>query len=142
MSGKQSSYEAFEYVMHDVSHVYIGAKLSYKDLMEHDDVPFKLRAIIAHYMLKEVAEDTTVSDHIFFIQKNDLSYLAYKQMKARFKLSVWCEADGKKRKKAGYESRLYTIDEILTDEELRKNRDITVVEEFTFKKFALASISL
>lgn len=142
MSSKQSSYAAFEYVMHDVSHVYIGGKLSYKDLMNHDDVPFKLRVIIAHYMLKEVAEDTTISDHLFFIEKNSLSYLAYKQMKARFKLSVWCEPDGKKRKKAGYESRLYTMDEVLEDEELRRNRDITVVEELAFKKFALAAVSV
>lgn len=142
MGGNQNSYEAFEYVMHDISHVYIGAQLSYRDLMNHDDVPFKLRVILSHYMLKEVAEETTISDHIFFIEKNSLSYLAYKQMKARFKLSVWCEPDGRKRKKAGYESRLYTIDEILEDEKLRRNKDITVVEEFTFKKFALAAVSV
>lgn len=142
MENSSSSYAAFEYVMQDVSHVYIGAKLTYGELMERDDVPFKLRAVLAHYMLKEVAAETTISDHLFFIRKNDLSYLAYKQMKARFKLSVWCEPDGKKRKTAGYVSRLYTIDELLADEELQKNRDITVVEELCFKKFALVSVSL
>lgn len=142
MENKKSSYPAFACVMQDITQVYIGAQLSYKELMERDDVPFKLRVILAHYMLKEVSEDTTISDHLFFIQKNDLSYLAYRQMKAKFKLSVWCEADGKKHKKAGYESRLYTIDEVLLDEELRAKRDITVVEELSFKKFALMAVSL
>lgn len=140
--GISSSYPAFEHVMQDVSHVYIGAKLSYGTLMERDDVPFKLRAILAHYMLKEVAPETTIFDHLFFIRKKDLSYLAYKQMKARFKLSVFEEADGKKRKQTGYVSRLYTIDEILADEALRAKRDTTIVEELTFKKFALLGVSL
>ncbi|NLL80285.1 MAG: hypothetical protein GX234_10985 [Clostridiales bacterium] len=140
MQNSRTGYEAFEYVLNDISHVYIGARLTYGQLMERDDVPFKLRAILAHYMLKEVAEDTTVSDHLFFIQKNDLSYLAYKQMKAKFKLNIWQEAE--ERKKAGYTSRIYTIDEILADESLRRNRDITVVEEWSFKKFALVSVGL
>ena len=140
--GTSSSYPAFEHVMQDVSHVYIGAKLSYGSLMDRDDVPFKLRAILAHYMLKEVAPETTISDHLFFIEKNDLSYLAYKQMKARFKLNVFQEPDGKKRKQSGYVSRLCTIDEILTDEILRAKRDTTIVEELIFKKLALLGVSL
>ena len=139
-NNSQSEYRAFAYVQQDVSHVYIGAAFTYGELMERDDIPFKFRAILAHYMLKEVAADTTLSDHVFFLQQDDLSCLAYRQMKARFKMSVWQEANG--RKKAGYVSRTYTIDEILEDKELRRNMDITVVEELSFKKFALASVGI
>ncbi len=142
MNNPKSNYPAFGCVMQDVSQVYIGGQLSYGELMERDDVPFKFRAILSHYMLKDVAGETRISDHLFFIQKNDLSYLAYKQMRAKFRLSVWQEPDGKKRKTAGYESRLYTMDEILTDEALRAKRDTTVVEELVLKKMSLLAVSL
>lgn len=135
-------YPAYEHVMQDLGHVYIGALLSYGALMERDDVPFKLRAILAHYMLKEVAPQTTISDHLFFIQKNDLSYLAYRQMKARFRLSVFEEPGESGRKTAGYVSRLCTIDDVLEDAALRARRDTTIVEELCFRKFALLGVSL
>ena len=49
----------FKYVMQDVSRVYIGAKYTYREMMDSDEIPFKLKAILSHYILKEVAEDTT-----------------------------------------------------------------------------------
>ena len=45
----------FKYVMQDVSKVYIGAKYTYQEMMDTDEIPFKLKAILSHYILKEVA---------------------------------------------------------------------------------------
>ena len=56
----------FKYVLQDVSKVYIGAKFTYQEMMEEEAVPFKLKAILSHYILKEVAGDTTPENHIFY----------------------------------------------------------------------------
>ena len=59
----------FKYVMHDLTNVYIGAKLTYDEIMDLNEVPFKLKTIISHYMLKEVAGNTTIEKHIFYIKQ-------------------------------------------------------------------------
>lgn len=58
----------FKYVMQDVSRVYIGAKFTYQEMMDTDEIPFKLKAIFSHYILKEVAGDTTPENHIFLYE--------------------------------------------------------------------------
>lgn len=131
----------FKYVLQDLTNVYLGGQYSYQEMMEEDSVPFKLKTIFARYMMKEVAGETRLSDHIFYLEKDSLSCLAYRQLKARFRLSVWEEADGKKRKQAGYVSREYTIDEILADQKLRALRDSTIVEELHLKKVQILAFS-
>lgn len=139
---QNSQYEDFKYVIQDVTQVYIGARFTYGELQERDDIPFKLRAIIAHYILKETAADTTIAEHAFLVKDTDLSYLVWKQMKVRFKVYEWREPDGKKIKKAGYVSSYYTVDEMLKREEYGAMGKKTIVEEISFKKLALMSVSL
>lgn len=129
-------------MLQDLTNIYIGARFSYAELMERDDVPFRLRSIISHYMLKEVAGDTTLENHIFFITPQNLSYLVYKQMKARFRMNVWERADGKKRKKDGYVSHTYTIDEIVQSQELKEQMNEIMVEELHLSKLGLLAVSI
>jgi len=117
----------FKHVVQDLSNVYIGGKLSYGEMMDLDEVPFKLKTIIGHYMLKEVAPDTMIENHIFYMKPTDLSYFIYKQMKARFKLSVFSE-NGHGKGKPGYKAKEYKIDEILNSEELMAKKDQIIVE--------------
>ena len=92
----------FKYVLQDFSNIYIGARSSYGELAENEDLPHKLREVIVRIFLTETAEDTTPENHLFYLTKDSASYRALKKMKARFRMSVWEEADGKKRKKSGY----------------------------------------
>ena len=118
----------FKYVMHDLTNIYIGAKHTYNELLVAEDVPFKLKTIISRYFLREVDGDTKIEDHIFYLKETDMSYQVYKEMKARFRLSVWKdENDGVK--KAVYKSQIYRIHEIVGNEELMRKKDITLVEE-------------
>ena len=43
----------FRYVMQDMTNVYIGAKYTYDEIMNVDEVPFKLKVILSHYMFIE-----------------------------------------------------------------------------------------
>nr|WP_325239788.1 hypothetical protein [uncultured Oscillibacter sp.] len=129
----------FKYVMQDVSKVYIGAKYTYQEMMDTDEIPFKLKAILSHYILKEVAGDTTPENHIFYIKDTDLSYLVYKQMKARFKL------DFPVRSPKGtwqYRSEYHTIEEIAGNAAWKEKQDEIVVEEMVLTKLHMMMMSL
>lgn len=129
----------FQYVMQDVSRVYIGAKYTYQELMGLDEVPFKLKAILSHYILKEVAGDTTLENHIFYMKDTDLSYMVYHQMKASFKLDFPVLS---KKETWQYKSAYHTIEEIVHNEEWQKNKDQIVVEEMMLSKMQIMLMSL
>ena len=129
----------FKYVLQDVSKVYIGAKFTYQEMMEEEAVPFKLKAILSHYILKEVAGDTTPENHIFFIRDTDISCLVYRQLKAKFKLDFPVRTPrGTWQYKSGY----HTIDEILEKEDWRAKRDEIIVEEMVVTKMHIMMMSL
>lgn len=131
----------FKYVLQDITTLYIGTKYTYGELMKLDEIPFKLKTIFAHYMLKEVAEDTRPEDHIFYIRESDLSYMVYKQMKVSFRMKVWKdESDG--RRTPGYVSGSYRIQEIVGNEELMRKKDQILVEEMQIKRLGLLSVSM
>ncbi|MFI3212051.1 MAG: hypothetical protein R3Y24_01780 [Eubacteriales bacterium] len=131
----------FKHVIQDLTNVYIGANLSYDEMMNLDEVPFKLKTIISHYMLRDVMGDTTIANHIFYLESSSLSYLVFKQMKARFRMSVWQEIQVGK-KKAGYVSKEYTIDQIVGNEELAAKKDQIIVEEMHLTKLSLLGVSI
>ena len=134
----------YRYVMHDMTNVYIGAKYTYDELMDVDEVPFKLKTIFSHYMLKEIDGNTTLENHLFYMKKTDESYLVYKQMKARFKLNVFRE-NGHGKGKSGYVQKSYKINEIVEGPEaafLHANMNTIFVEEMHITKLGLLSVGI
>ncbi|MBS7303725.1 MAG: hypothetical protein KIG50_06285 [Lachnospiraceae bacterium] len=134
----------FRYVMQDMTNVYIGAKYTYDEIMNVDEVPFKLKVILSHYMLKEVAGNTTLENHIFYMKPDDMSYMVYKRMKARFKLNVFKE-DGHGKGKPGYIQKEYKIQDIVEGPEaamLHEKMNQIFVEEMHITKLGLLSVSI
>ncbi|MDO4292728.1 MAG: hypothetical protein Q4C65_05780 [Eubacteriales bacterium] len=132
----------FKYVLQDFGNIYIGARFSYREMLAREDMPFKWKAIVRHYLLKEVSEDTTLENHIFYMKETDFSYQTLKELKAAFKLSVWQAPDGKRRKSGRYESRDYRIEEIVGSKELHRQMDTIVVEELHLSKLALMTFAV
>ncbi len=129
----------FKYIVQDMSSIYVGARFTYGELIENEDVPHKLKEVIFRIFLKEVAEDTTPENHVFYLDKESASYRAYKKMKARFRMSVWYPA-GKGRKKSGYVNREYALEEVVGNRELAQKMDTIVVEEVKISKLGLGTI--
>ncbi len=130
----------FKYILQDISNIYVGARSTYGELAENEDLPHKLREVIVRIILSEVAEDTTPENHLFYLTKDSASYRVMKKMKTRFRMSVWEEADGKKRKKSGYVNREYALDEVVDSAELHQKKDTIVVEEMRVSKLGLATV--
>lgn len=132
----------FKYVLQDFGNLYIGARFTYGEMLENDDIPFKWRAIVRHYLLKEVNPETTMENHIFFMTERDFSYETLRELKAKFKMSVWVLPDGKRHRTGHYESREYKIEEIVTSEELHRQMDSIIVEELHLTKLALMTFAV
>ncbi len=133
-----TQFEPFRYVMTDMSSIYVGARYTYEELLEVEDTPQKLREVIFRVFMQEVQGDTTIENHLFYLTPDSRSYRAYSKMKARFKMSVWEPAKG--RKKAGYVNRVYSLDEIVGNADLFAKKDTTVVEEVHISKLGLSMI--
>ncbi len=129
----------FKYVMQDVSRVYIGAKYTYREMMDSDEIPFKLKAILSHYILKEVAEDTTPENHIFYIRDTDLSYMVYRQLRARFQMDFPVLS---RKGTWQYRREYHTIDEIIRHTEWKSKQDEIVVGEMVLTKLHIIMMSL
>ena len=54
----------FKYYMQDVGSLYLGARYSYEEMMENEMVPFKLKSIIEHYIMKDT--EAQIHPHEFF----------------------------------------------------------------------------
>lgn len=131
----------FKYVVQSFGTFYIGARWTYGEMLENESIPFKWKAVIKHYLLKEVAPDTTMENHIFFMTEQDFAYETLKELKAKFKMSVW-QAPDKKHKSGHYESREYTIEEIVKNTALHEQMDTVVVEELKLSKLALMTFAV
>ncbi len=125
----------YKHVVQDVTNIYIGGKLSYGEMLDLDEIPFKFKVILSHYILKEVSRETTIENHIFFMKKEDMSYMIFKKMKARFRLYVF---DKDKQSYAGKE---YKIEDIVDDEYLHENMNTIFVEEMHLYKINLLAIN-
>lgn len=131
----------YKHVIQDITNVYLGGKLSYEELIEEEDVPYKLKTIFLHYMMNEVAGETTLENHVFFLKKSGTSYNTYKKLKTKFVLNVFYDAEHSKGK-PGYKIKEYEIDELLDDEYVMANMDTTFVTEVRISKLRMMSIAV
>ena len=106
-----------------------------------EDIPFKLKTVISRYMLKEVDKDTTLENHLFYMDKDSTSYMVYKKLRARFLLNVFYE-DGHGKNEPGYHIDEFLIDEILDNEDIMANKDVTFLTEVRISKLKLSALSI
>lgn len=114
----------FKYVLQDTMYLYIGAKYTYDEMMEAEDVPFKFQAIIAHYLMKEDIGGMSLEDHIKHMTGKDMSYLTFKQLKTKVKTA----------------KQIYTLEEFLNMNQAEK--ETLFLEEISLNKFSLMGFSV
>lgn len=137
-------YQDFKYVMADISKVYIGTRLSYKEFCEHDFTPVKLSMIAQQYFYKDVTEDTTIEEHLFHMDKKSLSYMTMKALKVKLKMSIYVEETDKKGKTKGkwLVDQLLTLDQYLDEESYRLYPEHAIVNEIIINKLQIMMFSI
>lgn len=133
-------YEDFKYMLQDVNRIYIGAKYTYRELMDNPETAFKLKSVIEHYLLKETDPDTSLESDFYYMKEGSFSYRTYEQLRVKCKVSVLTD---KKRKDGGtervYKERILSLQELADMPLARKKRDGIVVQELILSKLALVS---
>lgn len=131
----------FKYVMHDMTNIYIGAKYTYPELVDLDDIPFRFRMNISQFVMDEVDENMTLGEHILNLKKEDRAYRIYRQIKARVKLTI--RRDSVKKGQSPYVQKEYKVQELVEGplaEKLQQEKDSIFVEELHITTLGLLAL--
>ncbi|GFI01618.1 MAG: hypothetical protein HFI44_09040 [Lachnospiraceae bacterium] len=143
IKGNVTQYEDFKYVLQDVGAVYLGAGFSYEELLEHEMVPFKLKAILTHYLLKEVSPDTTLESQFYYLEENTFLYETFQQLKIRIKVQIQepkRTLSGKTKIK--YQERIFSLQELVQMNLARKKASGMLIREIIISKLGMMTFSL
>lgn len=128
----------YKYFMQDVGSIYLGAKLSYAEIMQDEMVNFKYKSIVEHYIFKDTDPQTTLESQLYYMTKDQFSYRTYEQLRARVKISILEEKRslfGKKR--TGYTTRIMPISDFADINLAQKKAQGVVIQELMLSKLGL-----
>ena len=143
IKGNVTQYEDFKYVMQDTGSIYVGAKYAYEELLEAEAVPFKLKAILKHYILKEASPQTTLESEFYYLEPGTFLYETWKQLKVRVKVQVQVEKKslfGKKRME--YQEKILTLKELTEMNLARKKASGLLITEIILSKLGMMTFSV
>ena len=136
-------YEDFKYVLQDTGNLYLGAGFSYEELLEAEMVPFKLKAILSHYILKESSPDTTLESEFYYLKEDTFLYETYRQLKVKVKGQVQAE----KRSLLGktslvYQEKVFTLPVLTAMNLARKKASGMLIREIIISKLGMMTFSI
>lgn len=138
-------YEDYKYVMQDTGNLYLGAKYTYEELIENEDVTFKMRTILRKFILGEMDMDpaTTLESHFYFLEPKGFVFEVCKQLKIRVKFAEVVEKKtlfGKK--KEVYETKMLKIEKFAEMTPAEKEKRGVIVQEIAINKLAMMAFNL
>ena len=140
-SMEKKTYEDYKYSMQDTSRLYVGAKYTFRELLDEDEITFKFRMIMERYILPEADLEDTLETHLYYLAPESFLVKIYKQMKARVKVNVI-----KKKKplfgaaKKQYVTRQLSVEELAKVPPGAKEQQGYVIQELSVSKLALLSL--
>ncbi len=133
----------FKYFMQDTGSIYLGARLSYAEILQDEMVNFKYKSIVEHYIFKDTDPETTLESQLYYMTVDQFSYKTYEQLKARVKISILEEKKGfLGKKKMGYQSKVMKLNEFVALNLAQKKAAGVVVQELILSKLALMSFNV
>ena len=136
-------HEDFKYVLQDTGNIYLGAQFSYEELLEQEMVPFKLKAILTHYILKEAAPDTTLESQFYYLTGDSFLYETFKQLKIRVKVQMQVEKKtllGKRKNE--YREEILSLKELIEVNLARKKACGMLIREIIISKLGMMTFSV
>ena len=133
---QKTVYENYKYSLQDTAKVYIGAKYTFAELLNQDEVAFKFRLIVERYILAEKEVET----HLYYLKPDSFLVKIYDRIKARVKINIIEEKKrifgrGKKR----YVTKELNIRELVAMTPEEKEAKGVVIQEISMSKLALAA---
>lgn len=133
----------FKYMMQDTGHIFFGKELSYAEMMDRDDVPFKFQAIIGSYFNKDTELSDRIVDHLMKITKDEFSYRIYDQLKLQVRFFYKEEKMGLfGQKKEKWVHKTCKMQEFLQNYKGMVEKGEATIEDISISKLGLMTISI
>lgn len=131
-------YEDYKYVIQDVSSVYLGAKYTLGEIVENEELLFKVRLIVERYILADADPEDSLETHLYYLPPDSRLLKIYRQMKAKVKINILEDKNsltGKVKRK--YTTRVLPVAELALMPVEEKERRGVVIQELSVNKLAL-----
>ena len=150
-------YDDFKYVLQDVGSLYLGAGFSYEELLAQELVPFKLKAILSQYVLKEASPETTLESQFYYLEEDTFLYGVFSQLKIQIRVQeqtpkkqsrrIFGNKSGQalgtvSREKFVYQEKVYSLKELAGINIARKKTKGMLVREIIVSKLGMMTFSL
>lgn len=133
----------FKYMMQDTGHIFVGKELTYAEMMEREDVPFKFQAIIGTYFSKDTELSNRIIDHLLVITKEEFSYRIYDQLKLQVRFFYKEEKMGfLGHKKEKWVHKVCKMQEFLQNYKEMVEKGEAMIEDISISKLGLMTISI
>lgn len=138
-SGGAREYSDYKYIMQDVSTIYLGAKYTYEELTEENDIPFKIKSLVNRYIKPELdGENLSLESHFYYMEPKGFAYQTYLQMKTVVKFSIIEEKKGFGGKvKKAYTTKTMKLKDFVKIPPEEKEKQGIMIQEVSFSKLAL-----
>ncbi|HKM35245.1 MAG TPA: hypothetical protein VJY54_10960 [Lachnospiraceae bacterium] len=135
MSVESTDNRDYKYVMQDISNVYLGARYTYEELIEEEEIPFKIKKLINGYINQVVKEENlSMESHFYYMDAHGFLYQTFLQLKTRVRISIFSE------KKKHYITEVMKLQDFVKISPQEKEEQGILIQEIIFSKLALLTL--
>lgn len=136
-------YQDYKYIMQDVGNLYLGAKFTYADLIENEDIPFKLKMLVEKHIKPDVDVDTSLESHLYHMDSKGFLYQIFCQLKVKVKFNYIVQKKNLLgHQKEGFAMKTLKVEEFVKMSPAEKEKQGIVIQEVSMSKMALMTFSL
>lgn len=136
-------YQDYKYIMQDVGNLYIGAKFSYAELIENEEVPFKLKMLVEKHIKPDIDASTTIESHLYYMDTKGFLYQIFCQLKLKIKFNYIVQKKNLfGQTKESYAMKTLKLEEFVKLSAEEKEKQGIVIQEVSMSKMALMTFSL
>ncbi len=133
----------FKYVIQDTGCVYFGRELTYAEMMELDDIPFKFKAVISAHIARDIDLNMKMTDHILQISEKEFSYRIFEQLRFTVRVCYMIQKKGFGGKmKEKWIHKAYSLKQFCSGYRGQVNSGQMMIEDFSISKLALMALSI
>lgn len=127
-------YEDGKYCMQDVGTLYLGTKYTMGEILEEEEINFKLRMLFERYVLPHSDLEDTLETHLYYLDKSEFLVKIYCQLRAKVKVNLY---ENRKDGKQVFTTKVFTVEELANVSPQEKEKRGMILQELSVSKFAL-----
>lgn len=135
MSMRSTDNRDYKYVMQDISNIYLGARFTYEELLEEDEIPLKVKKLINGYIKQNVDNDhLSLESHFYYMEDNGFLYQTFLQLKTKIRISIFSQ------KKKHYITEMVKLQDFVKIPTEEKKKQGILIQEIVISKLALLTL--